>query len=73
MKKNLKLNALAAKTLSDTEMNEVKGGGRYCSCGCQYASSGGSSISANCDANYAGGIETTYPVQCDQRNVVSFN
>jgi natural product precursor len=73
MNKKLKLNALAAKALSETELNEVRGGGRSCSCGCQYASAGGSSISANCDANYAGGsggLKATAEVQCSVINVV---
>jgi len=58
MKKNLKLNALAAKVLSETEMNEVRGGaaGDPCVCGCKYASSGGSSTNANGGANNAGGL-----------------
>jgi natural product precursor len=58
--KNLKLNALAAKSLSEVEMNQVKGGGsatyvRKCGCACAYANQQGSSTNANCNANYEGG------------------
>jgi natural product precursor len=76
MKKNFKLNALAAKTLSETEMNKVRGGGRSCSCGCQYANSGGSSTSNNCSANYEGGssgLTTSSPIQCEIKNVPTQN
>jgi natural product precursor len=60
MKTNLKLNALAAKSLSEVEMNQVKGGRsvtvlvRYCGCACAYVNQG-SSTNANCNANYGGG------------------
>lgn len=66
--KKLKLNSLASKSLSETQMNEVKGG-RACGCGCAYANSGGSSIDANCSANYSGGAHGLYSdtrdLQCE--------
>lgn len=60
--KNLKLNALSANSLTEREMNQMKGG-KSCSCGCQHAGSGGSSIEANRDANYAGGIHTSHEIK----------
>lgn len=39
--KNLKLNSLASKRLSETQMNGIKGGDCSCGCGCLYANSGG--------------------------------
>jgi natural product precursor len=57
MKKNFKLSALAAKTLSETEMNKVRGG-KCCGCMCAYAGSGGSSTSANGNANSSRGIHS---------------
>jgi len=54
--KKLKLNVLSEGNLSKLEMNQVKGGSLWCcECGCKYASSGGSSTSDNCNANYGGG------------------
>ncbi|GHV35029.1 hypothetical protein FACS1894178_3750 [Bacteroidia bacterium] len=52
--KNLKLNKIAEGNLNEKQMHQIKGGGAtpfICSCGCQYANSGGSSISANMYAN----------------------
>jgi natural product precursor len=64
MKKNLKLNVLAAKALSDTEMNQVRGGDiKCCSCGCQYAGQGGSGTHTNKNANFDRDIHTQAPVQ----------
>ena len=53
--KSLKLNQLSNAELDAVQMNQIKGGfALKCSCGCQYAKEGGSSISDNCDANDAG-------------------
>jgi natural product precursor len=68
--KTLKLNALASENLSKVEMNQVKGGvesERMCKCGCAYANSGGSSVNANCSANYYGGdygLSSSGPILC---------
>ena len=53
--KKIKLNALAAQTLSQIEMNAVKGGTVDCGCSCYYANSGGSSTMDNGYANKATG------------------
>jgi natural product precursor len=53
MKTNLKLNALASKSLSKVEMNQFYGG-KCCSCGCQ----GSSSTNDNAYANSDGGKQT---------------
>ena len=56
--KKIKLNALAAQTLSQIEMNAVKGGDKSCGCACAYAGSGGSSVDDNCNANFAKGLSS---------------
>jgi natural product precursor len=65
MNKKLKLNVLNANSLSERELNQMKGG-KSCSCGCQHANSGGSSVNANRGANYAGGLHTSYPIKAYQ-------
>jgi natural product precursor len=59
--KNLKLNKLSARNLTDRQMDKIKGGDpcvlvRTCTCGCQYANSGGSSVSDNCSTNSSSGL-----------------
>ena len=59
----LKLHKLSAQNLTDRQMDKVKGGDDcvvigVCLCGCQYANSGGSSISDNCTANRNKGLGT---------------
>jgi natural product precursor len=59
--KNMKLNALENQSLNNKEMNKVRGGGQGdpCCCGCNYAGTpGGSSTSANDNANTAGGLHS---------------
>lgn len=67
--KNLKLNSLASKSLSETQMNEIKGGDCSCGCGCLYANSGGSSTNSNANANRSGGYFSEYNklAYCDGR------
>ncbi|GHV34145.1 hypothetical protein FACS1894178_1080 [Bacteroidia bacterium] len=58
--KNLKLNKLEERNLSEKQMNNIKGGEPHkCGCGCCYANSGGSSVCANGKANAQGGIWTS--------------
>jgi natural product precursor len=72
--KKLKLNVLASESLSKIEMNQVKGG-NSCTCGCQYADKGGSSIEANCNANYSGSKTTPKGVtaQCMTFDLMTVN
>ena len=51
--KELKLNKLSSSNLQSKEMNELRGGERYCTCSCYYATSGGSSSSDNRSANFS--------------------
>ncbi|MBR4821944.1 MAG: hypothetical protein IKZ71_02210 [Bacteroidales bacterium] len=55
--KNLKLMVAEGNLLNEKEMISVRGGkqGRACGCACYYRNTGGSSVEANRDANYAGG------------------
>ncbi|MDH6310614.1 natural product precursor [Dysgonomonas sp. PFB1-18] len=57
--KKLKLNSLALKSLTDIEMNELKGGYSICGCGCHYSSSGGSASAVNMCTNGSYG-KTSY-------------
>lgn len=61
--KRFKLNALSAESLRQKEMNAIVGG-NSCGCSCAYADRGGSSTSANRDANYA--YDTTSTYGCNQ-------
>lgn len=61
--KRFKLNVLSAESLQQKEMNAIVGG-YSCGCSCAYADRGGSSISANRDANYA--YDTTSTYGCNQ-------
>ena len=56
--KDLKLNKLAKNRLERNEMQNIAGGASeyYCTCGCNYANSGGSSVNANGNANADGGL-----------------
>jgi natural product precursor len=47
----LKLSAFREQNLVEKQMNALRGG-RYCSCSCYYANSGGSSVANNMGANY---------------------
>jgi natural product precursor len=61
--KNMKLNALENQSLSNKEMNKVRGGDRTCTCSC----AGSSSISSNMSANYnlgSGGGHSTSGQNC---------
>ncbi|MEG2514221.1 MAG: TIGR04149 family rSAM-modified RiPP [Bacteroidaceae bacterium] len=75
--KSLKLNQIENSRLAKNEMKHIMGG-RYtmivgncvvsytCSCGCQYANSGGSSTDANKSANRSGGLRSSNAtVWCD--------
>lgn len=53
----LKLNKLAENSLANREMKELIGG-NFCTCGCHYANSGGSSYDANGSANNAGNLQS---------------
>lgn len=55
----LKLNQIEKSEMENREMNNLKGGGDSCSCGCHYASTGGSSYADNRKANWTGG-QTSY-------------
>jgi natural product precursor len=65
MKKNIKLNNLAKNTITEREMNRVKGGclDTCCGCGCAYAGNGGSSVQDNKNANAAGNKFSPQPWQ----------
>ena len=54
----IKLTELADAKLNEREMCRILGGGTpgCCQCGCHYATSGGSSTSANDSANNSGGM-----------------
>ncbi|GHV34138.1 hypothetical protein FACS1894178_1050 [Bacteroidia bacterium] len=56
--KNLKLNKLEERNLSEKQMNHIKGGGvgDPCGCGCCYADSGGSSVADNAWSNSQSGL-----------------
>lgn len=58
--KTVKINEMSKQRLSKKEMSLISGGDGngvvICSCGCQYADSGGSSINANCAANNLRGL-----------------
>ncbi|GHV34584.1 hypothetical protein FACS1894178_2370 [Bacteroidia bacterium] len=54
--KNLKLNKIAEQNLNEKQMHQIRGGASGCSCGCQYANNGGSSISNNGMANADNGL-----------------
>ncbi len=56
-------NSLNLFELEEKKMQFVKGG-RYCCCACAYADSGGSSSSANRDANYEGGEDGLSSPEC---------
>ncbi len=55
--KKISLSEIANTELNEKEMSRILGGGApgCCQCGCNYATSGGSSTSANDSANRAGG------------------
>ncbi|GHV34153.1 hypothetical protein FACS1894178_1100 [Bacteroidia bacterium] len=63
--KNLKLNKLEERNLSEKQMNHIKGGspGDCCGCGCAYENQGGASVAANGNANQAGGLNSTSSIQ----------
>jgi natural product precursor len=67
--KNLKLNKLEERNLSEKQMRKIEAGNctwtegngthtAACACGCAYANSGGSSTAANGQANRARGLCT---------------
>ncbi len=59
--KKLKLSALSEMMLKDKEMCSIMGG-RFCTCSCAYANSGGSKSEDNKNANYdcgPGGYSST--------------
>jgi natural product precursor len=67
--KNLKLNKLEERNLSERQMRKIEAGrctwtegiwdmAATCACGCAYANSGGSSTAANGQANRARGLCT---------------
>lgn len=55
--KKIDLLSIESNVLSRKE-EEMLSGGNYCTCGCQYEGSGGSSTNDNMDANYHGNIRT---------------
>jgi natural product precursor len=58
--KNLKLNQIAERDLSEKQMNAIKGGtGDCCGCACAHANSGGSSEVSNGNANKAGRLNSS--------------
>ncbi len=57
--KSLKLNQIENQRLSKKALNNLKGGeGVYCTCGCNYANQGGSSVDANGAANSSSGLRS---------------
>lgn len=60
--KNMKLTTINGSALTEQEMSNIRGGktmvSTHCSCACRYASSGGSSTSANGNANSARGLSS---------------
>jgi natural product precursor len=60
--KSLKLNKINKSQLNNEQMKSVLGG-NCCGCGCHYAGSGGSSTTANGNANHAGGLNSATPWQ----------
>ena len=64
--KDLKLNALASENLSKVEMNQLQGGLKDCSCGCQ----GPSSVEDNCNANFNGSKKATAKVMCTKKEYI---
>jgi natural product precursor len=67
--KNLKLNVLASQKLSKLEMNQMKGGAKSCTCGCQGPSSTADNGSANMDTGKKS-QEKTYTKFCELNPVV---
>ncbi|MCM1373252.1 MAG: TIGR04149 family rSAM-modified RiPP [Bacteroides sp.] len=61
--KRFKLTTLFAEGLRQKEMNVIIGG-NSCGCSCAYADYGGSSTSANMNANYK--VTTTSSYGCNQ-------
>ncbi len=61
--KRFKLTTLFAEGLRQKEMNGIIGG-NMCGCSCAYADYGGSSTSANMNANY--NLDTTSSYGCNQ-------
>ena len=55
----LKLSQISKADLAARQMNVLFGGSDCCGCGCHYWNSGGASVSANEQANVAGG-QTSY-------------
>jgi hypothetical protein len=59
----IKLNKIGNFQLTNNEKQELKGaasGGHTCGCGCCYEGKpGGSTVSANCSANYKTGLYST--------------
>jgi len=60
--KNLKLNRLNPNKISEKQANAIRGG-QGCSCGCQWAGNGGSSVQDNGMANSERCIQTQYEAQ----------
>lgn len=60
--RNIKLTKINDSVLTEQEMSNIRGGKTMattnCSCACRYANSGGSSTSANGNANNAGGLSS---------------
>ena len=52
--KKIRLLELEEDRISSFSMNQIMGGSVVCSCGCKYASSGGSSSADNNAANFSG-------------------
>jgi natural product precursor len=64
--KKLKLNALNEQDLAEKQMNALRGG-TTCYCSCYWANQGGSSYSANTNANYNIGSNGGYSTNgCNQ-------
>ncbi len=53
--KTMKLSSIEDNLLDAKEARAITGGNRICGCACYYRDVGGSSISDNTEANYAGG------------------
>jgi hypothetical protein len=68
LKENFNLYDLGEDMMSKSKMEIVLAGRRVCGCACYYANTpGGSSIEANCNANYYGGLNglvSPYPSVC---------
>jgi natural product precursor len=70
--KKIKLSDQRFQQMNDTEISNVIGGDTVCECVCYYRNVGGSSISANSEANVAGGLKSPQ-ITSDERITVVYD